>query len=117
MANEISVSFSISLTKGGATTRKSFSGTFDQTGTGYVQGIQAIGTSEEAIALGDVTTPGWFYIKNLDATNYVTIGETVNNDIIKLKAGEATVGRFGITAPYAIANTATCNIEYLIMQD
>ena len=26
----------------------------------YVSGMQAIGTSEEAIDMGDVTTPGWF---------------------------------------------------------
>ncbi len=36
-------------------------------------GVQSIGTTEESLVLGDVTSIGWVVIRNLDATNFVRI--------------------------------------------
>lgn len=83
--------------------------------------VQSIGISEEAIALGEVSSLGVMYAKNLDGTNYLEIrsGTGASNDVIKLKPGEAWVWRWGsdVTAPYAIANTATCLLEYALFSD
>jgi len=84
----------------------------------FVSGKISVGTSEEAIPLGEVTSLGWAVFKNLDTTNYVELRSASGaaNDIIKLKAGEGCAFRFGsdVTAPYLIANTAACQVEYKI---
>ena len=117
MADEISMNGSFALANGSLTVEKSADDLITQTTAKYHAGVQNIGTSEEALVLGDVTTPGLCYFENLDATNYLTIGETTNNDIIKLKPGEFCFVRLGITAPYAIANTAACDLNYIILED
>ena len=78
---------------------------------------QSIGTSEEAINLGDISTPRWCFLKNLDATNYVEIKVATGGAIFaKLLPGEACLLPLGsgATAPYAIANTAACVLDILI---
>jgi hypothetical protein len=80
--------------------------------------VQEIDTSAEAIKLGDVTTPGAYYIKNLDSTNYVELLDAIAGNVFgKLKPLEETIGRFGCAAPAAKANTAAVDIEVLIVQD
>lgn len=119
MANEISISGSLSLNNTNIDIDKNFSlATITQSTENYVAHTQTIGfAAEEPLILGDITTPGYCIFHNADATNYVTIGETTNNDIIKLKAGEWCLVRLGVTAPYAIANTASVKLEYIILED
>jgi len=85
----------------------------------FIHAKQSIGTSEEAIDLGELTAPlGWAIFINRDSTNYLEIrsGSGAANDVIRLNAGEFALFRFGsdVTAPYAIANTAACQLEYAI---
>lgn len=47
---------------------------FTQSGEGEAGQIQNIGTSAEALNVGDVTTEGYAVFKNLDATNFVEVG-------------------------------------------
>ena len=120
MADEITVTGLLAVTKSPAAAESVGESalTFDLTGTKHVKGIQNIDTSAEAIGLGDVGTPGWFFIKNIDPTNFVEIlASTVGDVLLKLKAGELAVGRFGAAAPAAQADTAACNIEFLIIED
>ena len=121
IANEITVSVSLSILKSGSglDIKRSASGQFDLTGTEYIHNIASIGTSEEALAMGDVAAPGWCYMKNLDPTNYIEIrAATGVADSLRLNAGEFCVFRFAAdaTAPYAAANTAACRLEYLIVE-
>ena len=76
MANEIQVSMSLVVSNGSFKFRFQPGGLqFDQTGTGGGNpGLVSVGTSEENIALGDITTEGWVVMMNLDATNYVEWG-------------------------------------------
>ncbi len=78
-----------------------------------------IGTSEEAIKLGELTTLGWMLFKNLDSTNYVELRDATGaaNDIVKVPPLGFAIFHFGsdVTAPFAIANTAACQCEYLIV--
>ena len=84
----------------------------------FVHVKQNIGTSEEALVLGEVTSLGYAIFKNRDATNFVSIrAGTGGTLIIKLLAGEVAMFRFGsgVTAPYAIADTSACQLEYVII--
>jgi hypothetical protein len=83
----------------------------------YVRHKQNIGTTEEALDIGELTIAGgWAFIINRDSTNYVEIRSATgaSNDIIKILAGEFALFRWGsdVSAPYAIANTSSCQIEY-----
>ncbi len=87
-------------------------------GSRVVDDTQLIATSAEAIQMGEITTPGWCYIKNLDAANFVSIRNgSAGADVIKLLAGESAFFRWPSTAvPYAIADTGACYIEYIIAE-
>jgi hypothetical protein len=121
MAAELTVTGSLSFAKGNvpAIARARSGVTFDVAGAKYVAGVQNIGTSEEAIHLGDLGTPGWYYLRNLDNTNYIEVRPNTGvADCLKLKPGEFSVGRFAADAvPYAIANSGACNLEKLIVED
>lgn len=84
----------------------------------YVKAKQNIGTSEEAIGLGEVTSLGWAMFINRDSTNFIQLRTaTSGTAFAKITAGSFALFRFGsgITAPYAIADTAACQMEYLIL--
>lgn len=119
MADELTISASLAFLKGSFTVDLSVSGLqFTVSGTKFVHNIQAIGTSEEAIQLGDVGTPGFALFINRDATNFVEIRPgTGDADMIKLKPGEPAMFRFTSAAPYAIADTGACNVEYVIIEN
>jgi len=122
MANEISVTIKITFAKGTLPTvsRNPSALSVDMTGTQFVAGVQSIGTVEEALDLGDMgaLTLGWMYAKNLDGTNFVEIRpNTATADLIKLKAGEFCLFRLTSNTPYAIADTAACELDYLIVED
>ena len=91
------------------------------TGSTYFHNAPSIGITEEALALGDITAAKAFYLfYNTDDTNYVEIRSATgaSNDVIYLPPKFPTIGHFGtdITAPFAIANTAACVIEYWLVQ-
>jgi hypothetical protein len=92
---------------------------FDITTKKYIKHKQNVGTSEEAMDLGELTTLGWCIILNRDATNYIEVrmATGAGNDHIKVPAGGAAVFHFGsdVTAPFLIANTAACQVEYLLL--
>lgn len=92
----------------------------DQLAAKMVRNVQNIGTTEEAMDLGDVGTPGLAILKNLDDTNYVEIGSyvaAVFYPFLKLKPGEMQIIRIGVAAPYAKANTAAVELDYRIYDD
>jgi hypothetical protein len=87
----------------------------DVSGDDYVLHQQLVGTSEEALVIGD-TTPGLICIYNSDDENYITVRPaTGGTDTIKILAGECQLFRFNTAAPFVIANTAAVRIEYLLL--
>lgn len=69
--------------------------------------------------LNALTTVGWAMIVNHDATNYVDLYTGVAGvAFARLLAGECAVFRLpaAMTAPAAMAHTAACLIEYLILE-
>ena len=98
---------------------RSFTGLlFTMTGSVYAQNTISVGfAAAEAIPLGEVTAPHWAYFKNLDATNFIKIRNGASGaDLLKLKAGEVAICPLLDSAvPYAIADTAACLLEFLIL--
>lgn len=123
MADEITVSASLRVSNGNFSFRKDtgFS-QFDQAAAGGGNpGTVNIGTSDEAISLGDITTPGWAFIQNLDGTNYVDIGPDSTGaivPIIRLEPGEFALLRLTPTVSLrGQANTAACDVMIQVMED
>lgn len=123
MANELTVSASIRYTKSGVSVNTDDFGAsgvqIDVSGSEYLEGIQVVGTTEEAQLVGsDMATPGYVLLKNLDSTNFVKVrAASGGTDVIKLKAGEVAMFRLAATGPYMIADTASCRVRYLIIED
>ena len=85
-------------------------------------GTQTIGfAAHEAIVITDLTTVGWCYFRNRDATNFVQIGADVAAafvPVVRLNAGEACVFRMSqALTPYAKADTAAVILECNILDD
>lgn len=79
--------------------------------------VHAVGTSEEAMLLGEVTSLGYCAIINYGPTNFVQIRTaTSGTAMVKIPAGEGAIFRFGsgVTAPFIVADTAGCTVEYCI---
>lgn len=79
---------------------------------GPTPGYVAIGTTEESIALGELTTQGYVCIENLDETNYIRWGFSTG-----VYGGRIPAGRYALfqlnpgTTLYLIANTAACKVN------
>lgn len=119
MANELSLSgLTIAFSKTAMPTVNFTAATITPTvsGTQIMDNIQSVGTSEQAVLLGDVATGGYWFVQNMDPTNFVSIRQaTGGTNFIKLLAGEWAIFRVSASsaAPYVIADTATCNVRFL----
>lgn len=122
MANEITVSQQLSVTNGYASETFNVSGVrINQAAVGAHSPVWIIGTSEEDMAVGDVTTLGWLCLRNLDTTNYITYGPKSGGSMValgRLNAGESCMLRLepGVTLR-AIANTAAVKVKQLLLQN
>ena len=120
MANEIAFSGSLTVSPSIGRARSALVSGFraSMAGSRVIDDTQLIGTSEEAIDLGEITSVGWAYFKNLDVTNYLEIyNGSAGAKLVKLLAGESAFFRMPPTCvPYALANTAACYLEYIIAE-
>ncbi len=76
--------------------------------------LMNIGTSEETYTIPtDITAPGYLFIRNADATNYVQVGFATTVYHIRLKAGQVALLPVepGETDIFLKANTAACDVE------
>lgn len=123
MADEITISAILRCENGNLSVRRdSGSSRFTQTAIGRAGGAQSVGfAAHEAVAVGDVSTLGWAYFKNLDTTNFVEIGVDVAATfypLVRLEAGEAALFRLSPSATvYAKANTAAVLLDCEILED
>lgn len=121
MSNEINYNLQLNYANGFASdTVKTGTLYADQTSTIAIGGIQNIATSPEAFAMGEVSSAGFAFFRNLGPTNYVDIGTgtgTSFSAFVKLKAGEAAILRLATNAPTGRSNTAAVNVQYKILSD
>jgi hypothetical protein len=117
MADEITLSFQMNLVNGSLkSSHSSGSLTIDQTTAKLVSNVQTIGTVEEALDLGDITTPGIGIFVNLDSTNFIELGLS-GQMFVRINAGEQYPFRVTTTAPYAKADTANVELFYILLED
>lgn len=121
MANEITVTCRLRVAKGNLSEdTQSVSKQIDMAGTNLIKNVQTIGTTHEALVLGDVSGGHQAYFRNNDATNYVEIGRDVAATfypVIKLKAGEFAIAPIATDALYAKANTSPVDLLAFIVED
>jgi hypothetical protein len=79
MANEISISASLTASKGGASVSGSGSASLDMAGTEMAAIVQSMSTTGVVLNVGGCDTIQAILIKNLDAAISVTIGLTNGN--------------------------------------
>lgn len=93
---------------------------FDITGAKYNRTVQAVGTTEEALQLGETSgSLGWCLLKNLDNTNFVNVKTATSGTVFAklLAKGGCALFYFGsgVTAPFIQSDTASCNVEILTL--
>jgi hypothetical protein len=120
MANEITLSGTLSLVKNGVTIAASITKLISQSGTNNNTVTQNIGTSSEAIVLTDISAVGYMMFINLDSTNYVAIG-TANPAVaadapIHLLPGECALVPTRQETWYAIADTAAVDLQVIALE-
>jgi hypothetical protein len=122
MANTIAISASLAIKRTGDVSRLLFqrsNSQFTQSGEGLASGIQNVGTSAEAIGIGDVGTEGYAVFENLDATNYVEIGwdATGFQEAFKLLPGQFAIVPLAPSRTWqAKANTAAVELFFAILE-
>jgi len=113
MADELQIYAKVSYSKGGAVVSRTVPTTnITIAGTAIAQGVQSIPTSDTTLTI--VAAPGYVFVKNLDATNYVQVGTDATNWFLKLLAGQWGLFPINGTALHAKANTAACNLEFIV---
>lgn len=116
MANEVQISATLRYADSPVATSLATSFFADQTGDKYMAGVQAIGTAEESLDKGDIGTIGYIAVQNLDLTNYVQFGVTTGVYTVKLLPGKGCVMPWNGAYNYIKANTAPCNVNYLMTE-
>ena len=118
MANELTLTATLKFDKSTKSADVGKTGLqLDVTGGDYITKTQVVGTSQEAIVIGEITTPGYMFIRNLDATNYIEIRDGSSGaDVVKVRAGGVALFELATATPFAIANTASCEVEYTIIE-
>lgn len=122
MANEFSLN--VALTCNNAPYRNVIQPqaiSFNQTLLGAIGGVISVATAGTAISTSALTTEGYVFLQNCDATNYVDFGINVSGTItpfVRLKPSEYAVFRLTpSTSVMAQAHTAAVDLSYTIFND
>ena len=88
----------------------------DQTGSHYSRQLQAVGTTYEALNVGDVSTNGYLFIYNKDASTGSVVNISLGNAttfIGKIRPRKLPMILFGNPTIYAAASTGSVNVEVI----
>ena len=88
------------------------------TGDSFTHGVGSVGTSGEILVESiEVGTVGWVFVKNLDASNFVTVGShATDNHLVKLLPGESSLLKAGLGTVFANSDTSACMVEYILVE-
>lgn len=106
----IAINGAVTLVNGSDSLQRQFGGSFDLSGVPRKSTVESIGTTEENISLGDVSAVGFILIRNLDNTNFITVGTVTNQRGMKFLPGESYPFRAANNALFIKADTAACNV-------
>jgi hypothetical protein len=115
MANTITATIGLRWNSSPESISMTVTDTQQQAGTDAIALVQGIGTTPEAIDLGDVTTIGFIGFKNKDPnkdvnnTNTIRIGNDpgLATPVYTLKAGQGTIVPTRNTTWFAVADVPT----------
>ena len=122
MANEISITLSITAEKNGAKYTRQESFKDDMSGDAWTTGIVDITDSGVQMTDLDVGNYGWVFVKNLGTNNalYVDIQSsqnTADDSLCRLYGGESSIFKTaGLTALWADSSSGTQAVEYAIIE-
>ncbi len=108
MSNEITVTGAIKASKNSVEINVQHAlKQFDMSGGDMLHRTQIIGSTEEAVNLGEVGTPGWAMFYNRGPTDTISLrAATGAADFCKMAPGEfAGPFKFSATAPFAISSS------------
>ena len=119
MANEITQTLTLTALSGNFSASASMTKSRDQTNKLKYDATINVGTSEEVIAFGDLVTPRFMQVTNLDPSNYVRLGPESAGAMVplaRLVPGDSTQIPLepGVTLR-AQANTAPVKIALLAL--
>jgi len=121
MANEISISASLSL-ENGELKIPTYGGAYNanqSAAAGGVPGFLALTTTEAAIGTTGVTTPGWVWMKNVGAVTAIwgkILSGPAYEEVGRIPAGKAIVWYVGDSVSlYAKAAATTTSLQVLIL--
>ena len=118
MANEITVTAALAYAKDGTSFSAAVTAlSITVSGARFIHARQSIGTSEEALDLGDIGTGGWLLAINRHASAVIEIRSgTGATDLVRMNGGEPALFRVSAdaTAPFAIASAAA-DLEYWLI--
>lgn len=121
MADEITLAGSLQVNNGNhhfKTLDRRFQD--DQSAIGAHGQVVDVGTTEEAMPIGDVSSEGWLELTNLDDTNYVDWGPDSGGSMVgvgRLEPGHTQRIKMipGTTIRW-VANTAAVKVEMLLLE-
>lgn len=116
MANIINLTGGLTWNGNPSVIQGTVSAVITQSGNGALGNIQTFTTTTSQVSYGSVTTIGYLFIKNLDATNYVEFDlntPVAGTAFCKLLPGEAMVVPTRQTTVYGKSNTA--NVDCLVV--
>jgi hypothetical protein len=122
MANEISISLSITASKNGAKFERHETFKDDMAGDAWTTGIVDITSSGVQLTDLEISTYGWIFVKNLNTNNsiYVDIQSSQNDSddsLCRLYGGESTILKSaGLSALWADSSSGTQAVEYAIIE-
>jgi len=119
MANEITVTATLTLDNGDLQFDKSITKSVTMTGDAYQHGIQTIGTSEETVTIvADIGTYGYLLLRNLgtDTADYIEFSTISGQLTGKLFAGEIALFRCDADLLRAKATDAAMDLEFWLIE-
>lgn len=117
MANSQSIQIALNAVISGISYLQNISVSTTPAGNQALQNIQTVGTSTEALLLGDVGTIGYIIVKNTDSTNYcdVAVDNADAAPIAKILAGGIAVIPASAATYYAKANTSAVALLVILL--
>ena len=108
MANEISASATLTVSKNGVTTSQSASQAFDQTGNTTYEAVVSVSTTAAAISFGAISgAPSAVLLRNLDSTNFLKYGPSNPPTEFTLRPGRVALFEPASATQYWKADTAS----------
>lgn len=117
-ADELTVNASFNYTKGFDTINRTTGAVVIDVSSGVRGGGSfTVSTNNNLITIQNVTSPGMYFIRNLDTANSVSFGPATNSFLLTLEAGEFSIGRMYDTNLWGKATGGNVLCEFILLSD